>query len=127
VVLTREPGANGWTVRCGRVWTTDAPYRETKTQLEKWAGEGVLAVEMQTVSLFSFGFTFGFTFGFAFRTACGVAVATVAMVSNAVDHESAQFDTGSQQDGLQIIQACARAFRAGRRAIRSSPDLRGTA
>ncbi len=113
--LTRELGATGWSVRCGRVWTTDAPYRETQTQLEQWAGEGILAVEMQTASLFAFG------------TACGVAVAAVAMVSNAVDHEGAQFDTGSQQDGLQIIQACARAFREGRRAIRSSPELRGEA
>ena len=68
-----------------------------------------------------------FAFGFAFGTACGVAVAAVAMVSNAVDHEGAQFDTGSQQDGLQIIQACARAFREGHRAIRSSPELRGEA
>lgn len=66
--LTRELGATGWSVRCGRVWTTDAPYRETQTQLEQWAGEGILAVEMQTASLFAFG------------TACGVAVAAVAMV-----------------------------------------------
>lgn len=98
--LERELAATGWAVRCGKVWTTDAPYRETQTQLEMWADEGVLAVEMQAASLFAFG------------AARGVAIASVAMVSNAVDHEGEQFDTGSQQDGLRIIQACARAFSA---------------
>jgi len=97
-LLERElASSTGWTVRCGSVWTTDAPYRETQTQLEKWAGEGVLAVEMQAASLFAFG------------AARGVSV---AMVSNAVDHEGEQFDTGSQQDGLRIIEACARASQA---------------
>jgi uridine phosphorylase len=84
----------------GMVWTTDAPYRETKTQLGTWANEGVLAVEMQAASLFAFGH------------AKGIAVGSVAMVSNAVDHEGEQFDTGSQKDGLRILEACARATRA---------------
>jgi len=97
--LERELTTIGWTVRCGKVWTTDAPYRETQTQLDKWANDGMLAVEMQAASLFSFG------------TTRGVAVASVAMVSNAVDHEGQQFDTGSQEDGLRSIQACARAFK----------------
>lgn len=99
-ILQRELAATGWTVLCGKVWTTDAPYRETQTQLEKWAGEGVLAVEMQAASLFAFG------------SARGVSIASVAMVSNAVDHDGQQFDTGSQQDGLRIIEACARASRS---------------
>jgi len=100
-LLERElASSTGWTVRCGSVWTTDAPYRETQTQLEKWAGEGVLAVEIQAASLFAFG------------AARVVSVASVAMVSNAVDHEGEQFDTGSQQDGLRIIEACARASQA---------------
>jgi len=97
-LLERELAATGWTVRRGEVWTTDAPYRETKTQLDNWAVEGVLAVEMQAASLFAFG------------VARGVAVASIAMVSNAIDHDGRQFDTGSQTDGLRIIQACVRAF-----------------
>lgn len=99
-LLERELALTGWMVRGGTVWTTDAPYRETRTQLDQWAGEGVLAVEMQAASLFAFG------------AACGASVASVAMVSNAVDHEGEQFDTGSQQDGLRIIEACARASQA---------------
>ena len=96
-LLERELAATGWTVCCGTVWTTDAPYRETQVQLDNWANQGVLAVEMQAASLFSFG------------TARGVAIASVAMVSNAVGHDGEQFDTGSQQDGFRIVQACARA------------------
>jgi len=97
-MLVRELALTSWTVLPGEVWTTDAPYRETKTQLEKWAAAGVLAVEMQAASLFAFG------------VARGVAVAVIAMVSNAVDHDGPQFDTGSQEDGLRIIHACVRAF-----------------
>ncbi|MBK5293852.1 MAG: nucleoside phosphorylase [Acidobacteriia bacterium] len=65
--LERELLTTGWAVRSGKVWTTDAPYRETRTQLEHWANNGVLAVEMQAASLFAFG------------AARGVAVGVVAM------------------------------------------------
>lgn len=98
--LARELAAMNWPVRCGTVWTTDAPYRETQSQLEAWAQEGVLAVEMQAAALFAFG------------AACGASVGLVAIVSNAVDHSGQQFDTGSQDDGLCILQACFRAARA---------------
>ena len=37
-LLERELLATEWAVRSGKVWTTDAPYRETKAQLNKWAG-----------------------------------------------------------------------------------------
>ena len=89
----------GWSVRSGKVRTTDAPYRETQAQLQQWGSEAILAVEMQAASLFAFG------------AARGVAVASIAMVSNAVDHDGKQFDTGFQHEGLRIIKACARAFK----------------
>jgi uridine phosphorylase len=89
--LAEELAESDWSVRRGKVWTTDAPYRETQSQLDQWFEDGVLAVEMQAASLFAFG------------AARGVAVASIAMVSNAVDHEGEQFNTGSQEDGLRII------------------------
>jgi uridine phosphorylase len=98
-MLQQELMDAGWTALCGRVWTTDAPYRETRTQLQRWADEGVLAVEMQAASLFAFGI------------ARQASVACVAMVSNAVDHQGDQFNTGSQLDGLRILKAIARAGR----------------
>jgi uridine phosphorylase len=93
--LERELQSSGWAVRQGRVWTTDAPYRETAAQLRKWADEGILAVDMQAASLFAFG------------KACNANVAVVAMVSNAVDHSGDQFNTGTEQDGYRILEAIA--------------------
>ena len=98
-LLAQELISTGWAIRSGKVWTTDAPYRETKVQLSKWAQEGVLAVEMQAASLFAFG------------VAMQANVACVAMVSNAVDHSGEQFDTGTQADGFRILGGIARAAR----------------
>ena len=98
--LELELNSIGWAIRSGKVWTTDAPYRETRVQLERWAGEGVLAVEMQAAALFAFGI------------AKQAFVASVAMVSNAFDHTGKQFDTGSQDDGLRILKGIARAARS---------------
>ena len=95
--LEHELDTTGWPVRRGRVWTTDAPYRETENDIQRWRNEGVLAVEMQAASLFAFG------------TAKHASVAVVAMVSNAVDHEGNQFNTGTQADGLAVLRAIARA------------------
>ncbi|MGD0499659.1 MAG: nucleoside phosphorylase [Bryobacteraceae bacterium] len=100
LLLARELVSTGWAIRPGKVWTTDAPYRETRVELQKWAREGVLAVEMQTASLFAFGI------------ARQASVASVAMVSNAVDHAGEQFDTGSHDDGLRILKGIARAARS---------------
>jgi uridine phosphorylase len=97
--LARELAAAGFTVRTGKVWTTDAPYRETNGQFRKWAAAGALAVEMQAASLF------------AFAQARKANVVVVARVSNAVDHVGSQFDTGSNAAGLTILKAIARAGR----------------
>jgi uridine phosphorylase len=98
--LEQELKRTGREVFCGKLWTTDAPYRETKSQLSKWADEGVLAVEMQAASLF------------AFAAARKASVAYIAMVSNAVDHAGEQFDTGSMLNGVGVLRAIARASRA---------------
>jgi uridine phosphorylase len=96
----------------GLVWTTDAPYRETATQVRHWSRAGALAVEMQAASLFAFG------------QARNAAVGVVAMVSNSGDHTGEQFDTGEHAyrvavlDG--IIAGAARVIRAGR----TSPSRR---
>jgi uridine phosphorylase len=95
--IARELSSTGLPVRTGILWTTDAPYRETNSQLEKWAKEGALAVEMQAASLL------------AFAQARRAQVAVVARVSNAVDNEASQFDTGSHEKGLEILKALARA------------------
>jgi uridine phosphorylase len=96
-ILAVELARTGWPVRRGQVWTTDAPYRETAGEISRRAAEGALAVEMQAASLF------------AFAQARGANVAVIAMVSNAVDHQGGQFDTGTGEDGLHVLRAIARA------------------
>lgn len=89
----------GLPVQAGTVWTTDAPYRETASQLSRYAAEGVLAVEMQASSLFAFG------------VARGVRCGVVAHVTNGTDHATPaeQFDKGSQERSYQLFRAAARA------------------
>ena len=81
----------------GTVWTTDAPYRETREQLDKYGKEGVLAVEMQAASLF------------ALAEVRKAQIAVVAHVSNATDHEGQPFDRGTETEGIQILMAICRA------------------
>lgn len=39
--------------RRGTIWTTDAPYRETRTKVRRLAAEGVLGVEMETSAVYA--------------------------------------------------------------------------
>lgn len=87
-------------VLSGAVWTTDAPYRETKQQLGEYARQGVLAVEMQAASLF------------AFAIARGMPVGIVAHVTNAVDHKQAPFKKGSYELSHRLLEAMCRAAKS---------------
>jgi uridine phosphorylase len=95
-LLAEEVSRLGSTIE-GSVWTTDAPYRETKTQLDEYAAAGVLAVEMQAASLF------------AFAIARKANVGVVAHVTNAIDHQDEQFDKGTEEHGFLLLQAILRA------------------
>ena len=90
----------GVPVLSGAVWTTDAPYRETKQQLAEYARQGVLAVEMQAASVFAFGI------------ARGLPVGIVAHVTNAVDHEQDPFEKGSHEFGQRLLEAMCRAAKS---------------
>ena len=81
--LASELKRPGLPVYEGAVWTTDAPYRETRQQLDQYGEEGVLAVEMQAASLF------------AMAQLRNAQIAIAAHVSNATDHEGEPFDRGS--------------------------------
>lgn len=41
-------------VYTGATWTTDAPFRETETAIERARSEGILAVEMEAAALYTF-------------------------------------------------------------------------
>jgi uridine phosphorylase len=107
--LVAELPVVGLPLRRGLVWTTDAPYRETAEQVERYSRLGALAVEMQAASLFAFGLR------------RGIPVGLVAHVTNAPGREGDAFDKGplGVQEGL-LEAVC----RAGHRflAHRSSRD-----
>lgn len=104
-VLKEEVRQLGSAVVEGSVWTTDAPYRETTAQLQRYAAAGVLAVEMQAASLF------------AFAIARKASVGVVAHVTNAVNHQDEQFDKGTDEHGFLLLRAM---LRAGRRYVESA-------
>lgn len=39
----------------GTVWTTDAPYRELRSKVERYRAEGVIGVDMETTALYTLG------------------------------------------------------------------------
>jgi len=85
----------GLPVQRGLVWSTDAPYRETRSQIDHWASRGVLAVEMQAASLFAFG------------QARGLSTGLVAHVTNAIDHDGDPFHKGPEDVDVSILSAIA--------------------
>ncbi len=87
----------GRRVSQGAVWTTDAPYRETRSQLAMHASAKILAVEMQAASLF------------AFAEARGADVGVVAQVTNAVDQTEEAFDKGTPIEEGRVVEAILRA------------------
>ena len=94
--LEAEVSAVGMPVRRGLVWTTDAPYRETAEQMDRFARIGALAVEMQAASLF------------AFAAARNVAVGLVAQVTNAPDHDGERFEKGPHDLQRDLARAVCR-------------------
>jgi uridine phosphorylase len=95
--LLNEVPAAGLPVSSGLVWTTDAPYRETLSQLARHAEVGALAVEMQAASLFAFGAARNFPVG------------VIAHVTNAIGQTEDQFEKGSAQRGQDLFMAVCRA------------------
>jgi uridine phosphorylase len=95
--LQAELSSVGLPVESGCVWTTDAPYRETREQFEEHIRRGVLAVEMQAASLF------------AFAHACQMLVGIVAHVTNAINLTNDNFDKGPADLSLRLFRAVCRA------------------
>jgi len=96
-VLGAEIEGAGPPVFSGPVWTTDAPYRETPSQLKRHAAAGVLAVEMQAASLF------------ALAAVRGLPTGVVAHVTNAIDLAGEGFDNSAQADGPELVRRLCRA------------------
>lgn len=86
-------------LECGASWTTDAPYRETAEAIEFARAEGVMAVEMESASLY------------AFAQAKQKPVVCFAHITNCMGVSEGDFEKG-EADGslasLRLISAVAR-------------------
>jgi uridine phosphorylase len=80
-------------LRVGTSWTTDAPYREMKSQVEQYRQEGILSVEMEAAALFAAGASLGVSVSAAF---------VIADVLNGWQWQI-DFDRMRVERGLQIL------------------------
>jgi len=90
-------------VYTGATWTTDAPFRETETAIERARSEGVLAVEMEAAALY------------AFADVRDRPVVCFAHVTNQMGQTEEDFEKGEadgSRDALEVIEAAAAAWRA---------------
>jgi uridine phosphorylase len=78
--LCRALDAQGQLYTIGASWTTDAPFRETRAEIEQYRAEGVAAVDMEASALF--------TVGACLRIAVGAAF----VIGDTYAHERWQFD-----------------------------------
>ena len=89
-------------VERGAVWTTDAPFRETRGAIAAMKAKGLLAVEMEAAALY------------AFSQAREKPVLCFAYVTNQMATAAGDFEKGEADgavDALAIITAAARAWR----------------
>jgi uridine phosphorylase len=87
----------------GGTWTTDAPFRETRTAIEAAMAEGLQAVEMEVAGLY------------AFARARGKPVVCFAHVTNQMAQQGDDFEKGPDNGAphaLALAAASARGWRA---------------
>ena len=83
-------------VMVGSTWTTDAPYRETATAIDRAEQLGIVAVEMEAAALYTYA------------TARDRAVICVAHVTNTMATEGDDFEKGEADgahDALEVVVA----------------------
>ncbi|MGI8650802.1 MAG: nucleoside phosphorylase [Rubrobacter sp.] len=88
----------------GAAWTTDAPFRETASEIECHRSAGILAVEMEAAALY------------AFAQATGNPLVCFAHVTNQMASIEGDFEKGvasGSTDALRVIGATTRSWMAG--------------
>ncbi|HMA04462.1 MAG TPA: nucleoside phosphorylase [Methanomicrobiales archaeon] len=84
------------TLRSGIAWTTDAPFRETRSRIARMRKIGVTAVEMESSALYSFA------------SAKKKAVICLAHITNEMGTGDNEFDKGGENNtdsSLKLISA----------------------
>jgi uridine phosphorylase len=101
----------------GETWTTDAPFRETRSALDAASAEGLKAVEMEVAGLY------------AFARARGKPVACFALVTNQMAQVEGDFEKGADdgaEHALSLVAAAARGWRALRVESNIGTNIRAT-
>jgi uridine phosphorylase len=101
----------------GETWTTDAPFRETRSALDAAAAEGLKAVEMEVAGLY------------ALAQARNKPVVCFALVTNQMAQCGDDFEKGADdgaQHALSLAAAAARGWRVLRAELGIGTDIRET-
>jgi len=83
-------------VYTGATWTTDAPFRETDTAIERAKSEGVLAVEMEAAALYTFA---------AVREQPVVCFAHVTNQMGRAEEDFEKGEASGTQAALEVVDA----------------------
>jgi purine-nucleoside phosphorylase len=94
----------------GGVWTTDAPFRETRSALDAAIAEGLKAVEMEVAGLY------------AFAQARGKPVVCFALVTNQMGQAGDDFEKGPDDGAGHALSLAAAAARGWITRRRREPD-----
>jgi uridine phosphorylase len=97
-ILARRATDCGLPVHRGPTWTTDAPYRETRTQIERHRDDGVLTVEMEAAALM------------ALSQVSGAEIVSLLHVTNTFATTTSDFDKGPADINQRILSCCFGAF-----------------
>ncbi len=87
-------------VYTGATWTTDAPFRETETAIERARNDGVLAVEMEAAALYAF----------AGERDCPVVC--FAHVTNEMGQGDSEFEKGDANGSTAALEVVSAAIAA---------------
>lgn len=96
--LARRAVGCGLPVHRGPTWTTDAPYRETESQIARHRAAGVLSVEMEAAALM------------ALATVRGAEIASLLHVTNTLGTGEADFHKGAADIHERVLACCCQAF-----------------
>jgi uridine phosphorylase len=97
-IMAKHAAVCGLPVHRGATWTTDAPYRETRTQIKRYRAEGILSVEMEAAALM------------AIAEVRKAEIASLLHVTNAFGTAENDFDKGPLDINEKIIICCLEVF-----------------
>jgi uridine phosphorylase len=90
-------------VYTGATWTTDAPFRETETAIQRAESEDILAVEMEAAALYTFA---------AVREQPVVCFAHVTNQMGQTEEDFEKGEADGTRDALEVIDAAATAWQS---------------